>query len=326
MLAPPAPSPAPSTLRHDAVEGLSASPRTLPCKYLYDAHGSALFDRITELDAYYPTRTELGILEKHLDEIAGHIGPGAVLIEYGSGSSTKTRLLLDALAPSLAAYVPIDISREHLYRTAEALRADYPGLRVAPVDADYTRPFTIPDDPERRRKRVVFFPGSTVGNFEPSEARRFLAQIAEIIGPGGGLLLGVDRKKDPAVLERAYDDDEGVTAAFNLNLLTRLNREIGTDFDPSAWQHRARYDAVLGRMEMHLVSTRDQVVHLDGHAFAFRTGETIHTESSYKYAPGEMAALAADAGLRLVRAWTDPNEWFGVLYFESAPEGQRVED
>jgi dimethylhistidine N-methyltransferase len=300
----------------EVLDGLAATPRALPCKYFYDERGSALFDRITQLEAYYLTRTEQGILEAHRDEIAMQIGPGAVLIEYGSGSSTKTRLLLDALAPALAAYVPIDISREHLYRTAEALRADYPALRVAPVAADYTRPFTIPDDPEQRRKRVVFFPGSTIGNFEPEEARRFLAQIAAVVGPGGGLLLGVDRKKDPAVLDRAYDDDEGVTAAFNINLLLRLNRELGADFDPAAWAHRARYDAGLGRVEMHLVSARDQTVHLDGRAFRFRAGETIHTENSYKYGPGEMEALAAGAGFRLVRAWEDLQGWFAVLYFE----------
>jgi L-histidine Nalpha-methyltransferase len=319
-MAPPEPSPsAPEAMRREVVAGLSASPKTLPSKYFYDAEGSRLFDRITALDAYYPTRTEAGILDEHRDEIAALIGPGAALVEYGSGSSTKTRLLLDALAPSLAAYVPVDISREHLYRTAEALRADYPALRVAPVAADYTRPFTIPDDPEERRKRVVFFPGSTIGNFEPHEARRFLAQIAEVVGPGGGLLLGADRKKDPAVLERAYDDDEGVTAAFNLNLLLRLNRELGADFDPEAWTHHARYEPALGRVEMHLVSARDQTVRLDGRAFSFRTGETIHTENSYKYGPGEVEALAAEAGFRLVRSWMDPKGWFAVLYFELPP-------
>jgi dimethylhistidine N-methyltransferase len=243
-----------------------------------------------------------------------------VLIEYGSGSSTKTRLLLDALAPTLAAYVPIDISREHLFRTAATLRADYPGLRVAPVAADYTRPFSIPDDPAQRRKRVVFFPGSTIGNFETDEARRFLRQVVDVIGPGGGLLLGADQKKGPAVLERAYNDPEGVTAAFNLNLLVRLNRDVGTDFDLDAWAHRAHYDAARGRIEMHLVSRRDQTVHLGGRAFRFRAGETIHTENSYKYGPGEVEALAAPAGLRRVRAWTDPAGWFAVLYFEVVPE------
>ncbi|HYG67853.1 MAG TPA: L-histidine N(alpha)-methyltransferase, partial [Anaeromyxobacteraceae bacterium] len=240
---PPAISSAePSAMLRDVLAGLSASPRTLPPKYLYDAEGSRLFDEITALDAYYPTRTEQGILEAHLDEIAAEIGPGAVLIEYGSGSSTKTRLLLDRLAATLAAYVPLDISEAHLLQTAEALRADYPGLRIEPVAADYTSAYTIPDDPERRRKRVVFFPGSTIGNFEPDEAQAFLRQIVAVVGPGGGLLLGVDRKKDPALLDRAYDDEEGVTAAFNKNLLTRLNRELGGDFDLDAWDHRAFYD------------------------------------------------------------------------------------
>ncbi|HLT48736.1 MAG TPA: L-histidine N(alpha)-methyltransferase [Rubricoccaceae bacterium] len=312
----PTVNPAARAMLRDVLAGLSATPRAIPSKYLYDAEGSRLFDRITALDAYYPTRTELGILREHIDEIAECIGPGAVLIEYGSGSSTKTRLLLDALAPTLAAYVPIDISREHLLRTAERLRADYPGLRIEPVVADYTRPHTIPDDPVQRRKRVVFFPGSTVGNFEPEEAQRFLGQIVEVIGPGGGLLLGVDRKKDPAVLERAYDDDEGVTAAFNLNLLARLNRDLGADFDLDAWAHRAFYDAERGRIEMHLVSLRDQTVHVGGRAFAFREGETIHTENSYKYGPGEIEAIAAPAGLHVVREWSDPAGWFSLLYFE----------
>lgn len=300
----------------DVRDGLAVSPRTLPSKYFYDAEGSRLFDRITALDAYYPTRTEQGILEAHLADIAAHVGPGAVLIEYGSGSSTKTRLLLDALAPTLASYVPLDISREHLLETADALRADYPGLRVEPVAADYTRPYTIPDDPEKRRKRVVFFPGSTIGNFEPEAARRFLVQIAEVIGPGGGLLLGVDRKKDPAVLRRAYDDDEGVTAAFNLNLLVRLNRDLGSDFNLDLWMHDVRYNAEAGRVEMHLMSLANQTVHVGGQAFPFHVGETIHTENSYKYGPGEIEALAAEAGLGLVRAWTDAAGWFAVLYFE----------
>ncbi len=308
----------PAALLRDVLTGLSASPPSLPSKYFYDEEGSRLFDRITALDAYYPTRTEVGILEAHLGEIAEVVGPGVVLIEYGSGSSTKTRLLLDAL-PDLAAYVPIDISAEHLEATAEALRADYPRLRIEPVAADYTRPLSLPDDPEKRRKRVVFFPGSTIGNFEPEEARRFLAQIADVAGPGGGLLLGVDRKKDVAVLERAYNDPEGVTAAFNRNLLARLNRELGADFDLGAWAHRAHYDAEAGRVEMHLVSTRPQTVHIGGRSFDFEAGDSIHTENSYKYAPGELAALAEPAGLRLEREWTNGRGWFSLLYFSVAP-------
>ena len=306
-------------LLEDVLAGLSASPKTLPSKYFYDERGSRLFDAITVLEAYYPTRTEQGILENNLDEIAEHIGDGAVLIEYGSGSSTKTRLLLDALAERLASYVPIDISEDFLYETAAVLRAAYPTLRIEPVAADYTRPFTIPEDPVQRRKRVVFFPGSTIGNFEPQDAQQFLQQMADVIGDGGGLLLGVDRKKDVAILEQAYDDPEGVTAAFNLNLLKRLNRELGTDFDLKAWKHRVLYNAMEGRVEMHLVSLCEQAISVGEHTFAFAEGETIHTENSYKYGLGEMQALAATAGFRLVREWTDPKQWFSLLYFEEAP-------
>lgn len=320
MPVPPSAPPIDPPLLQDAIHGLAASPRRLPSKYFYDEEGSRFFDAITELEAYYPTRTEQRILEDNLDAIADQIGENAVLIEYGSGSSTKTQLLLDRLSPQdgrsgLASYVPIDISEEHLLKTANALRAAYPTLRIEPVAADYTQPFTIPDDPDHRRKRVVFFPGSTIGNFEPQEAQSFLAQIADVAGPGGGLLIGVDRKKDVAVLERAYDDPEGVTAAFNRNLLVRLNREVGADFDLDRWAHKACYNSDEGRVEMHLVSLGDQTVHLGGQAFSFQDGETIHTENSYKYAPGELEALADNAGLTLVHDWADERHWFGVSYY-----------
>ncbi|HLA64509.1 MAG TPA: L-histidine N(alpha)-methyltransferase [Rhodothermales bacterium] len=310
---PPAPPP-PSLLLQDALAGLLATPKTLPSKYFYDEEGSALFETITRLDAYYPTRTERGILERHVGEIARAVGPRAAIIEYGSGSSEKTRLLLDAL-DSPAAYVPIDISADFLLVSAEQLRTEYPGLPVLPVEADYTRPFKLPELPTDTRRRVVFFPGSTLGNFLPDEATAFLKQAGELAGPNGGLILGVDLKKDRAVLGVAYDDPEGVTAQFNKNLLVRLNRELGADFDVDAFDHHAPYNEAEGRVEMHLVSRYDQTVHLDGHAIPFRARESIHTENSYKYDLGELVPRAATAGLTLEGSWTDPAGWFAVLFF-----------
>lgn len=304
-------------LLRDVLAGLSATPKTLPSKYFYDQAGSALFDRITELEAYYPTRTERGIMEAHIHEMAEVVGRESVLIEYGSGSSEKTRLLLDAL-PNLTAYIPIDISAEHLEATTERLRMAYPNLTISPVATDYTKPFVIPDDPVQRRKRVVYFPGSTIGNFMPEEARQFLRQISAVIGMGGGLLLGIDRKKDRDVLEQAYDDPEGVTAAFNLNLLNRLNRELGADFDLDAFSHEAVYNAESSRVEMHLVSSWEQTIHIDGEVFTFHAGESIHTENSYKFNVGDAVELAASADLELLHEWTDANEWFSVLYFACA--------
>ncbi len=301
----------------DVLIGLSSSPKSIPSKYFYDETGSALFDRITKLDAYYPTRTEIGIMEAHMGELAEAVGQDAVLIEYGSGSSEKTQLLLDAL-PQLTSYVPIDISAEHLEATARRLQATYPHLIITPIAADYTKPLVIPDDPVERRKRVVYFPGSTIGNFTPEKARRFLQQISEVIGPGGGLLLGIDRKKDRDVLERAYDDPEGVTAAFNLNLLIRLNRELGADFDLAGFSHEAFYNAEFGRVEMHLVSELDQKVRIKGADFCFEKGECIHTENSYKFEVQDVVRLAGAANLELVNEWTDANEWFSVLYFACA--------
>lgn len=302
------------TLLKDVIAGLSARQKTLPSKYFYDEAGSALFDRITKLDAYYPTRVERGIMEANIREMAEAVGRDSVLIEYGSGSSEKTRLLLDAL-PNLTAYVPIDISAQHLKSTAKRLRAAYPNLIITPIAADYSKPLVIPDDPVQRRKRVVYFPGSTIGNFIPEEAQRFLRQISGVVGMGGGLLLGIDRKKDREILERAYDDPEGVTAAFNLNLLKRLNRELGADFDLGSFAHRACYNAESSRVEMHLVSAREQIVNIDGAVFQFHSGEGIHTENAYKFDIKDVVALAISSNLNLIHEWTDHNEWFSVLYF-----------
>ncbi len=314
MTAPPEPlSPVARAFAADVLDGLSAAPRSVPPKWLYDAEGSRLFDAITRLDAYYPTRTERAILTDHAAEMAAAVGPGAVLIEYGSGSSDKTRVLLDALlagsSGGLAAYVPIDISPSALAEAAHALRCEYPGLTVRPVVADYTEAFDLPDVSPREH-RVVFFPGSTVGNFTRGETDAFFRHVVDVVGPGGALLIGVDQRKDARVLQTAYDDPEGVTAAFNLNLLARVNRELGGDADPDGWDHEARvFD---DRVEMHLVSRTAQTLTVCDRGFTFRPGESIHTETSTKYGPDTLAEIAAAAGLTRARRWTDADAWFAV--------------
>ena len=297
----------------EALAGLSAFEKTLPCKYFYDADGSQLFDQICDLPEYYPTRTELAIMRQHIGEMAALIGPDCLLVEYGSGSSTKTRILLDHL-PDLAGYVPMDISREHLLKTARSLASAYPRLDILPLVADYTAPYTIPAARRPVRSRTVYFPGSTIGNFHREQAEAFLSQIAQVCGPGGGLLIGVDLKKPASVLEPAYDDAQGVTAAFNLNLLRRMNTELGTDFDLDGFAHRAFYNALAGRVEMHLMSLRPQTVHLAGREIAFEEEETILTECSYKYSLDEFADLAARAGFVVRRVWTDAAPLFSVQY------------
>jgi len=304
-----------SDFRRDVLAGLRRSPRSIPSKYLYDERGSELFERICELQEYYPTRTELAITRKHLAEIADCLGPRCLLVEYGSGSSLKTRILLDRLEEP-AGYVPIDISREHLARSAAELDAAYPGLEVLPVCADYTGDYDLPRPRREPRHVVVYFPGSTIGNFTPPEARDFLAHVAEVCGPGGGLLIGVDLVKGREILERAYDDAAGVTAAFNRNLLARANRELGADFDPDGFAHLAVWNAELGRIEMHLESRRDQEVRVGDERLCFRAGERIHTENSYKYEVDQFAALAGSAGLDMVAVWTDPERLFSVQYLE----------
>ncbi len=301
--------------RADVLAGLSRPRKRLPAKYFYDDAGSRLFDRITELPEYYPTRTELGILREHAGEMAARCGPRCLLIELGAGSLTKVRLLLDPLDRP-AGYVPVDVSGDHLRSAAVALADDYPALDVAPVAADFTRSFAIPDLPAARR--VVFFPGSTIGNFDPPEADILLRRVGRLVRPGGGLLLGIDLRKDAAVLERAYNDADGVTAAFNRNLLVRVNRELGADFDPAAFRHAAFYNGDRSRIEMHLVSTNPQRVRVGAAAFDFRAGESIHTENSYKYDVAAFAARAAGCGLRLDATWTDAQHYFAVLYLSAA--------
>lgn len=298
----------------DALAGLRQARKELPCKYFYDAAGSRLFDQICETLEYYPTRTELAIMRTHAGEMGDLLGAGCAVVEYGSGSSVKTRHLLRNL-PRPAGYVPIDISAEHLHRAAADLARRFPEVEIRPVVADFTKPFDLPPLAFAVARRVVYFPGSTVGNFPPPGAVRLLRQIARLCGAGGGLLIGVDLKKDPAVLTAAYNDAGGVTAAFNRNLLARMNRDLGADFDLGSFRHRAYYEPAAGRVEMHLESTRDQQVRLAGNVIRFAAGETIHTENSYKYAPHEFAAVAARAGLRPAKVWTDAAGLFSVQYF-----------
>lgn len=294
----------------DVREGLSKSHKTLSPKYFYDADGSELFEAITALPEYYPTRTEVGILDRRGPEIAALLPKAAALVEFGSGSTAKLRRLLRHL-PDLAAYVPVDVSGEFLAAQAETLRGDFPDLVVEPVVADFTRPFALPDT-VGMAPRAGFFPGSTVGNFEPAEAEILLDRFGEILGPDAFLILGVDLVKDTSRLEAAYDDAAGVTAAFNMNLLKRINRELGGDFDLDSFRHRAVFNPKASRIEMHLVSRKDQTVRIAGDGFAFRKGETIHTESSYKYTLDSFRDLAAKAGWRSVTAWTDPEALFSV--------------
>jgi dimethylhistidine N-methyltransferase len=311
-----------SEFGRELLAGLSEAQRSVPPKYFYDAAGSALFDRICELPEYYPTRTELQILAERAPEIAAQIGPNAELVEFGAGSLTKVRLLFDAFAADQAPkrYLPIDISGEHLEGAARRLRADYPAMAVQPIVADYTMPLVLPATAAGMGQRVGFFPGSTIGNFQPDEALAFL-QLAARLLRGGGMLVGVDLVKEPALLHAAYNDAEGVTAAFNLNLLRRANAELDADFDLDAFAHYAFYNPVLQRIEMHLVSRRTQSVHVGGEHFAFEEGETIHTESSHKFTVEGFRALASRAGFRPGPVWTDAARLFSVHWLQ-APAAQ----
>jgi dimethylhistidine N-methyltransferase len=305
------------TFRRDVLDGLGRPHKTLPCKYFYDAHGSELFERICELEEYYPTRCSREILARHGGAMAAELGPACALIEYGSGSSRKTRLLLDRLDRP-AAYVPVDISGEQLARTARRLARRYPAMPVVPVCADFTVGFALPPLPRPAARRAVYFSGSTIGNFDHPEAIALLAGIARLCGPGGGLLIGVDLKKDPRILEPAYNDRLGVTAAFNLNLLARINRELGADFVLDRFAHHAFYDPDVGRIEMHLISRAAQRVRVGDAVFAFAAGESICTEYSYKYGLDQFAAMGAAAGLCREQVWTDENGWFSVQYLRVA--------
>ncbi len=302
----------------DVLAGLGNEPKQLSAKYFYDTRGSELFEEITGLDEYYQTRTEIRILEAHASEIAALAGPGVVLIEPGAGAVRKVRILLDVLNEP-AAFVPVDISGEHLLAATRHLSKDYPSLPILPVIADYMRPFDLrlPSNLADAR-RAVFFPGSTIGNLDRPDAQAFLQRMARLVGRGGAAVVGVDLKKDRDRLEAAYDDARGITAAFNMNLLVRMNAELGADFDLAGFRHRAFWNADEGRVEMHLESVLPQNVTIDGRTFAFRRGETIHTENSYKFDVPEFQELGSAAGFRAHTAWTDNEALFSVHFLEAA--------
>jgi dimethylhistidine N-methyltransferase len=298
-----------TTFAGDVIDGLSQHPKRLSPKYFYDATGSELFEQITLLPEYYPTRTELAILRDRAGETSAIIPDGAALVEFGAGATTKVRLLLNQC--KFSAYVPVDISGDFLKAQADVLRRDFPALAVYPVAADFTAPFALPD-PVKAMPKVGFFPGSTLGNFEPHEACAFMRSARDILGEGAQMVIGVDLEKDEHVLYHAYNDSAGVTARFNLNVLVRINRELGGNFDLSAFMHRAIYNRERHRIEMHLISKKAQTVRVLGRSFSFRAGESIHTESSYKYSLDRFTALARGSGWSPRESWTDKDSMFSV--------------
>jgi len=305
-------------LAAEVLDGLSRPQKRISSRFLYDAKGSELFEEITLLDSYYPTRTEIALLQQHARSIAAQIGPDASIVEFGSGSNRKIRVLLEALERP-AAWVPIEISQTALDQSVADLRLHFPALELVPIHADFTQPVILP----RARlsdNLVGFFPGSTIGNFEPREALQLLCSVGATLGAGAAMLIGVDLKKELSTLLPAYDDPEGVTAAFNRNLLARINRDLDADFALDAFEHEARYVAYRGRIEMHLVAKQAHKVEVLGQTFTFDQGESIHTENSCKFTIDEFRLLARAAGWRPVEVWTDPNPWFSVhlLRFEPA--------
>lgn len=299
---------------HDLHQALRKRPRSISPKYFYDAVGSALFEQICELPEYYPTRTELGLLQAHAAEMAALMGPQTQLIEYGAGSLRKIRLLLDQLQVPHSV-VPVDISGPHLLAACRALQQDHPALQIRPVVADFTHPHDLPARPDGGR-RIGFFPGSSIGNFGPEQALDFLRMAAHELR-GGGLLIGVDLIKEPALLHAAYNDNQGVTARFNLNVLERARRELGAEFDAEGFAHSAFYNAPLQRIEMHLLSLRHQVLRLGSQAYEFEAGETLHTENSHKFSVASFQILAAQAGFKAATVWTDARDWFSLHWLEA---------
>jgi dimethylhistidine N-methyltransferase len=306
-------------LLEQVVRGLTSPVKELPCQLFYDERGSALFEQICELPEYYLTRTETAILQRHAADLAERIGPVAAVIEYGSGSSRKTRILLDHLQRPLR-YLPVDLARQPLLEAAAAIAATYPELEVLPVCADYTRPFELPALAGAPGRRLGFFPGSTIGNLHPERAAAFLRQARDQLGTAGALLVGVDLKKDARLLHAAYNDQAGVTAEFNRNILAHLNWRFGSDLRPEQFRHEARYNPTAGRIEMYLVSARPQRAELAGRAISFRAGEPVLTEVSYKYDPAEFAALAERGGFATEQVWTDPARWFSVQLLRPIPD------
>ena len=303
--------------REEVLAGLCASPRKLPCKFFYDQHGAQLFQQICNLSEYYVTRTEIEILRLHGAEMAAALGPQVELIGLGTGAGTKTKILLEELDRP-AVYVPIDISTEQLEKSSGRFRKMFPNLQGLPVAADYLEPFELPLPRHLSSRSVVYFPGSTIGNFEPDHACEFLSRLVDLVGEGGGLLIGLDLQKDRHVIEAAYNDSAGVTAKFNKNLLARINRELGANFDLAHWQHYAVYNPAEGRIEIYLISEIDQTVRIGEHSFKFRAGEKILTEYSYKHTIGGFITLARQAGFEFQQIWTDDQRWFGVFYFTVA--------
>ncbi|MCW8962345.1 MAG: L-histidine N(alpha)-methyltransferase [Gammaproteobacteria bacterium] len=302
-------APAINDFHKEVIDGLSESPRSIPPKYFYDARGSELFDAICEQPEYYPTRTEISLLQYYAREIAEHLGPDCVLVELGSGTSDKVRLLFDALKPT--GYMGVDISKDCLLEATEKLARDYPWLEVHAVCADFSEVLEIPQH-YHQQQLVAFYPGSSIGNFHPDEAVDFMEQIAQMVGSGGKLLIGVDLKKDEAILNAAYNDAAGITAEFNLNLLNRMREELGAEFKDGAFAHQAFYNESEGRIEMHLVSTTNTQLIIDGKAFTFHLGDSIHTENSYKYSLDEFRELAERAGFDVEQVWTDRKDLFSV--------------
>lgn len=300
--------------RDEVLDGLSKSPRQLPYKFFYDQRGAQLFQEICDLPEYYITRTETEILRLHGADMAKALGPQVELIGLGTGAGTKTRILLEELHDP-AVYVPIDISKEQLEKSSARFREMFPTLQVLPVCVDYLEPFELPLPRRLSSRSVIYFPGSTIGNFEPETASEFLARLVDLAGDGGGLLIGVDLQKDRDVLERAYNDAAGVTAQFNKNLLVRINRELEADFDLKRWQHHAIYSPSEGRIEIYLISDNEQTVHIGAREFQFRAGEEILTEYSYKHTIAGFIELARKAGFHFEQVWTDDAHWFGVFYF-----------
>ncbi len=295
----------------EILTGLKLEQKELPPKYFYDEKGSALFDQICGLEEYYPTRTETEILTENIDEIVDSIHSNSVIIEYGSGSSIKTKILLDNL-PDLGTYIPVDISYSHLHKSAKALQSRYPNLKIIPVTADYTKNFDLPSIASKTKKNTVFFPGSTIGNFYPKQAIAFLKKVANQVGSGGGLIIGIDLKKDPQILNLAYNDSQGITEKFNLNMLSNINSILGSNFNLDNFRHFAEYNLQFGRIEMHLVSKVDQMVSIGEEEITFENGENLLTEVSYKYSLEEIQEIADQSGFTLRKSWVDEKKYFSV--------------